>query len=348
MRIGISEEQMMKEASSTSAAVLADKRPDLATEEFREHVLVGLAGTPKRLSSRYFYDAEGDRLFQRIMASEDYYVTRAEDEILREQTDDVLNALANGHMHFSLFELGAGDGAKTRHLLRRALEQGRDLLYRPIDISENVLEQLGRRLKKELPALRYQAEQGEYFEAIKRGFSDPSEPKAVLFLGSNIGNLDRERAIALLKGVAEHLGPDDRFLVGFDRKKDPAIILRAYNDSEGHTRDFNLNLLHRIDRELGADFNTDNFIHTPVYDPCTGRALSYIVSTCDQEVHIPGAEKPFHFKAWEALHTEISQKYDDAMIDDLAKHSGLRMTERFTDSKGYFTDVVFAPRRTRT
>ena len=339
---------MMKDASDTSATLLAEQQTGTATEEFLAHVLDGLAATPKKLSSRYFYDAEGDRLFQRIMAAEDYYVTRAEDEILREQTDEVLKALANGHKRFSLFELGAGDGAKTRHLLRRALEQGRDPLYRPIDISENVLEQLGRRLKKEFPDLRYHAEQGEYFEAIKRGFTDPSEPKAVLFLGSNIGNLTHERAIALLKGVAEYLGPNDRFLVGFDRKKDPATIRRAYNDRDGFTSAFNLNLLHRINTELGADFNLGKFIHTPEYDPSSGRALSYIVSTCDQVVHIPGATAPFHFKAWEALHTEISQKYDDDMIQDLAKHSGLHITEQFTDSKGYFTDVVFAPQHKRT
>jgi dimethylhistidine N-methyltransferase len=339
----------MKDAHATGTAAAPsgprDAGPDAT--EFRTHVLAGLASTPKKISSRYFYDAEGDRLFQRIMASEDYYVTRAEDEVLREQTDEVLNALTGRHKRFSLFELGAGDGAKTKHLLRRALQQGRDPLYRPIDISANVLEQLGRTLKDELPALRFQAEQGEYFEAVKRGFSDPSEPKAVLFLGSNIGNLDRERAVALLGGVAEYLGPDDRFLVGFDRKKDPETIRRAYNDSEGYTRDFNLNLLHRINRELGADLNVGNFIHAPLYDPAKGRALSYIVSTCDQVVHISGAEQPFHFKAWEALHTEISQKYDDAMIADLADHSGLRITAQFTDGKGYFTDVVFAPRQTR-
>jgi len=331
-------------ATGTTSAPSGSRTTEPDVSEFRTHVLAGLSGTPKKLSSRYFYDAVGDRLFQRIMASEDYYVTRAEDEVLREQTDAVLNALANGYERFSLFELGAGDGAKTKHLLRRALEQGRDPLYRPIDISAHALDQLGSTLNNELPTLRFQAEQGEYFEAIKRGFTDPSEPKAVLFLGSNIGNLDRERAIALLKGVAEYLGPNDHFLVGFDRKKDPATILRAYNDSEGHTREFNLNLLRRVNRELGANFNLNNFIHAPVYDPCTGRALSYIVSTCGQEVHIPGSETAFHFRAWEAVHTEISQKYDDAMVADLAMHSGLRITAQFTDSKGYFTDVVFAPR----
>ncbi|MEZ4806138.1 MAG: L-histidine N(alpha)-methyltransferase [Flavobacteriales bacterium] len=321
---------------------------DEATAAFRRDVIEGLTQVPKRIGSRYFYDAEGDRLFQAIMASPDYYVTRAEEEILRDQTDAVLEALVNGHARFSLFELGAGDGTKTKHLLRRALDQGRDPLYRPIDISEHVLDELGTALKKELPTLRFQAEQGEYFEAIRRTFTDPGEAKAVIFLGSNIGNLTRERAIELLKGVGDHLGPNDRFLVGFDRKKDPAIILRAYNDRAGITRDFNLNLLRRMNRELGTDFDLDGFVHAPVYCPATGRALSYIVSTRDQVVHMPGVDAPIAFKAWEALHTEISQKYDRTMIEDLAHHAGLRITATFTDDKGYFTDVVFAPNNGRT
>ena len=178
-----------------------DTQTETATEQFRADVLHGLTTKQKAISSRYFYDAEGDRLFQRIMASPDYYLTRAEEEILSQQTDAVLEALANGNTRFSLFELGAGDGTKTKHLLRRALEQGREPLYRPIDISANVLDELGEALRKELPTLRYQAEQGEYFEAIERLFSDPTESKAVLFLGSNIGNLDLDHAIAVMKGV---------------------------------------------------------------------------------------------------------------------------------------------------
>jgi dimethylhistidine N-methyltransferase len=328
-------------------STMTDTPPETTTEQFRADVLHGLTAKQKAISSRYFYDAEGDRLFQRIMASPDYYLTRAEEEVLGMQTDAVLQELANGNVRFSLFELGAGDGTKTKHLLRRALEQGLDPVYRPVDISANVLNELGGSLRRELPALRYHAEQGEYFEAIERLFSDPAEPKAVLFLGSNIGNLDRDRAIALMKSVARHLGPSDRFLVGFDRKKDPATILRAYNDREGHTAAFNLNLLHRINRELGADLNTANFIHVPVYDPATGRALSYIVSTIEQDVHIQGLDRPVHFRAWEALHTEISQKYDRSMIEDLAEHAGLRIAAEFTDHRSYFTDVVFAPKAER-
>jgi len=322
---------------------LTDTTTDTATEQFRAHAIHGLQLKEKKISSRYFYDDEGDRLFQKIMASPDYYVTRAEEEILRDQTDAVLKALINGHEQFSLFELGAGDGTKTKHLLRAALKKGKQPTYLPIDISSHVLDELGDALKREFPTLDYEPMQGEYFDAIKRGFADRPGPKAVLFLGSNIGNLDRKQAIALLKGVAEHLGPNDRFLVGFDRKKDPAIVLRAYNDREGHTREFNLNLLRRMNVELGADFEVDQFIHAPVYDPLTGRALSYLVSMVDQTVHIPGADGPIHFDAWEALHTEISQKYDRPMIEDLAENAGLRRTATFTDSKEYFRCVVFAP-----
>lgn len=313
-----------------------------AVDTFRSDVIEGLTQDPKRISSRYFYDAEGDRLFQAIMASPDYYVTRAEEEILRERTDEVLEALVNGHQRFSLFELGAGDGTKTKHLLRRALEQERDPLYRPMDISAHVLNELAAALKKEMPSLRVQAQQGDYFDTIARAFTDQAQAKAVLFLGSTIGNLPRDRAVELLARVAEHLGPQDRFLVGFDRKKDPVTILRAYNDDQGLTRDFNLNLLRRMNTELGMDFDLDAFVHAPVYCPATGRALSYLVSTKDQQVHLPGRSVPFTFKAWEAVHTEISQKYDRPMIKELAARAGLRIAASFTDTKGYFTDVVFA------
>lgn len=321
----------------------APPRSNPVREQFRADVIRGLGRTRKTISSRYFYDAAGDRLFQRIMASPDYYLTRAEDEILREQTDAVLEALANGHERFRLFELGAGDGAKTKHLLRRALEQGRDPLYRPIDISANVLRHLESALAEELPALRVEVEHSEYFEAARGSVADRSEPKAILFLGSNIGNLDREAAIALLRAFGADLAPSDRLLVGFDRKKDPSLIRRAYDDADGITREFNLNLLRRMNRELGADFDLDRFVHAPLFCPATGRALSYLVSTCDQTVRIEGADYPIRFRAWEAMLTEISQKYDDPMIEDLAGESGLQVLHTFTDRQGLFSDVVFGP-----
>lgn len=334
----------MRQQGDIGTAGTRDLSPEGEVARFREHVISGLGASPKRLSSRYFYDAEGDRLFQKIMACEDYYVTRAEDEVLREQAPDVLQALSGGRNGLDLVELGAGDGAKTKHLLRRALQEGRTLRYRPTDISAHALHGLELALGMEMPALAVRGEQGEYFEVIRRGFVEHGIPTAVMLLGSNIGNLPHGRAQVLLKGVADQLGAGDRFLVGFDRKKDPAVILRAYNDREGHTRAFNLNLLRRMNRELGMDFNLERFIHAPVYDPGSGQAKSFLVSTCQQEVHLPGQGEPFRFRAWEAVQTEMSQKYDDAMIGALAQGAGLRIVARFTDSRGLFSDVVFARR----
>ncbi|MDZ4673031.1 MAG: L-histidine N(alpha)-methyltransferase [Gemmatimonadota bacterium] len=317
--------------------------PGSTLKEFRADVLAGLAQEPKAISSRWFYDAAGSQLFQRIMASPDYYLTRAEDEILREQADDIVQALAPAGAEFDLFELGAGDGAKTKHLLRRALERGRRPHFRPIDISPHALRDLETSLATELPTLSVTGVVGEYLEAVQGALSDPGYPKAVLFLGSNIGNLDREHTITLLRTISAQLGSGDRLLVGFDLKKDPATIRRAYDDRDGITRDFNLNLLRRMNRELGADFQVQQFVHAPVYCPATGRAISYLVSTCDQEVRLPGAAGPVSFRAWEAFRTEISQKYDPAMIADLAAHAGLRILREFTDRDGLFSDVVFGP-----
>lgn len=317
-----------------------DTLPMTAIEEFRQHVIAGLTSEPKRISSRYFYDAEGDRIFQRIMAAPEYYLTRAEEEIMRDQTAAVLTALCGDAPSFDLVELGAGDGTKTKHLLRKALAIGRKPVYRPIDISPHALEELGEALRKELPALHFEPIVAEYFQAMKELSGRNGQHKAILFLGSNIGNLDRTRAIAMLRGIAEHMASGDRILIGFDLKKDPDTIRSAYNDAGGHTRDFNLNLLTRMNRELGSDAVIANFMHAPMYDPASGCAKSYLLSTCDQVLHIPGAEAPIKLRQWEAIHTEISQKYDRHMIEDLAQGAGLRITAEFTDSNGLFTDVV--------
>lgn len=320
------------------------RRPDLplTSEAFRRDVLAGLAAVPKHLPSRYLYDAEGDRIFQRIMACADYYPTRSEAWIFRHRAAGLYKALANGRRTFRLFELGAGDGTKTMELLRHALAAGAAPVYQPIDISAHVLHQLKLRFDKDLPGVQVQPVQGEYQQAIAGPIAEHAGAKCVLFLGSNIGNLVQADAIGLLRMVRNQLRRDDRLLVGFDLKKDPATILRAYNDRDGWTRAFNLNLLRRINRELGADFDLERFVHVPVYDPVSARALSYLVSTCEQEVRLPGAPAPVRFGAWETLHTEISQKYDDALIAELAHRSGLKVVADFRDREGWFADVVFA------
>ncbi len=309
-------------------------------KEFRQHVISGLSASPKKLSSRYFYDATGDRLFQGIMASPDYYLTRCEDEILRTYSGAIAEALAGDAEHFEVIELGAGDGSKTARLLAQWISDGRQPLYRPVDISANAIGSLKNTLSYRLPSLKIDGLQGEYHAALERIGVTKCTHRTFLFLGSNIGNMDHDVAVQLLRKITARMQGGDRLMIGLDLKKDPRVILRAYDDRAGVTREFNLNLLHRINRELGANFDVDAFMHAPVYDPENGRALSYLVSKTDQQVKIPGAPRPFEFRAWESIHTETSQKYDMPQVNALACEAGLQVIESFSDRKRYFADIV--------
>ena len=144
-----------------------------------------------------------------------------------------------------------------------------------------------------------------------------------------------------MAGLSSVMGPDDLFFIGLDLKKDPEVIRNAYNDPHGYTRDFNLNLLHRFNRELGADFNPDGFIHAPLYDPQTGRAGSFLVSTRDQEVFFAETGDTIGFKQWETIKTEVSQKYDTNMIEELAEASGFAVQKNFYDSRNYFVNSLW-------
>lgn len=310
-------------------------------QQFAREVMKGLSDTPKYLSSKYFYDEKGDYLFQKIMELDEYYLTGAEYEIIERQKGDLLQLFANGASRFSLIEFGAGDGLKTKVLLKHFLSQGADFKYVPIDISENVLDLLLTDLEKNLPGLEMEGLQGEYFQALVALGKTDTARKVVLFLGSNIGNFLKPVAIKFLTRVAENLSKGDRLMIGADLKKDPEKILAAYNDSKGITRAFNLNLLERINRELDGDFMLDQFHHYPVYDPMTGEARSYLVSTVDQTVNISRINASFHFKAWEPIYMELSQKYDLDTLEELARESGFRILHNFYDSNKYFVDSVW-------
>ncbi|HNP19155.1 MAG TPA: L-histidine N(alpha)-methyltransferase [Fulvivirga sp.] len=306
--------------------------------QFAKDVLDGLSATPKRLSSKYFYDEIGDKLFQRIMSLDDYYLTRSEYEILSNSKSQLLKIFGAQKTPFNLIEFGAGDGYKTKVLLKHFLAQNADFKYIPIDISGNVLDILETALKKELPDLKVKGIQNEYFKALDQ-LDKSNERNVVLFLGSNIGNFTGDQATTFLQGLYDSLKQGDILLIGFDLKKDPNVILKAYNDREGVTRDFNLNLLNRINNELGGNFNIDKFKHHPIYNPLTGTTTSFLVSTEEQTVEI--MDKTFYFDAWEAVHMEISQKYDLKAIVNLAKEAGFKVLNNFYDEKKYFVDAVW-------
>ena len=307
--------------------------------EFARHVLEGLSKFPKKLSSRYFYDARGDELFQQIMRMPKYYLTDAEYDILKTHRGAIAGRM--GEKPFDLVELGAGDGLKTKLLCRHFLERGIDFRYRPIDISANVLQQLERSLAEELPGLEVRPITGEYFTALEELRRTESRPKLVLFMGANIGNFRREAAADFLRHLHEQLNPGDYLMVGFDLKKDPQTILDAYNDPTGITAEFNLNLLDRINRELGGTFDRAGWSHWESYDPITGEARSFLVSRKQQTVRIGVVGREFEFAAWEAVDVELSLKYSLAEIEELRIQSSYEPVTRYFDAACQMVDVLW-------
>ncbi|MGP1992487.1 L-histidine N(alpha)-methyltransferase [Zobellia laminariae] len=314
------------------------------TTQFEEEVHAGLTDFPKHLSSKYFYDEKGDKLFQDIMNMPEYYLTQKEYDILLNHTAEISELFSSGNPKFKLIELGAGDGKKTKILLKYLSENGFDFKYQPIDISQNVLNGLEKSLQKELPNVTVEPQQGTYFEALEEINSENGTKKVILFLGSNIGNLLHEQAIDFLKSVQELMQDEDLFFIGFDMKKNPQTILDAYNDQTGITAAFNKNVLARINNELGGNFDLDKFLHWEVYDPETGTAKSYLVSKEDQTVSIDSLDVLIDFKQWETIHTEISQKYDDKVVAWLAEEAGLKIETEFSDSEKFYKNFVLRKR----
>ncbi len=309
--------------------------------QFEEEVYNGLTTFPKHLSSKYFYDAIGDKLFQDIMQMPEYYLTDAEFEIFETHKQEITDFFSKTDTPFNLIELGAGDGKKTKLLLRQLMKKKEHFSYYPIDISQNVLDGLDDSLREELPKLTVVPEQGTYFEALERIDAKDKGRKVILFLGSNIGNLLHKQAIVFLSQVQALMRKGDLFFVGLDLKKNPQTILDAYNDPTGITAAFNKNVLTRINRELGGTFELDAFMHWEVYDPETGTAKSYLVSKKEQSVTIEALDLTIDFKPWETIHTEISQKYDDATVNWLAAQSGLQVIKRYTDANKLYANYVF-------
>ncbi len=308
--------------------------------EFANDVITGLKQQPKKLSSKYFYDGTGSHLFQQIMDLPEYYLTRTEFKILEEQKAEI-TAFFEPHSFFHLVELGAGDGLKTKILLKKLLESTTDFEYVPVDISGDALQQLEDSLQKEMPNLQVDGFSGDYFKALKWLQQNKPGRKVVFFLGSNIGNFEDGGDAAFMQQIRKYLNPGDLVLMGFDLQKDPRVIRQAYDDAAGITAAFNLNLLTRMNRELGADFNPEQFEHFTDYDILTGTIKSYLVSKKQQTVTFSALNHTVSFQAWEAIHTENSHKYSIPQIEQLGQQAGLEISQLFTDDKHYFADVLF-------
>lgn len=318
---------------SPSASAEASRRA------FMSEVLIGLSQKPKALSSRFLYDAAGSESFERICDLDEYYLTRCEFEILRKHAADLVERVGNRPLN--LVDLGAGDGRKTAVLLEALLERGADVRYVPIDISEPAMKRVCGLMAERFGGLAIEGLVSEYFDGVRWLGEQTERSNLVLFLGSNIGNFDKAHARAFLQQMWSALSPGDHVLVGFDLKKDIELLLAAYNDREGVTADFNLNLLDRINRELGGNFDRSNFRHFATYNVFTGAMESYLVSLERQRVFIGALRQSFEFSPWEPIHTEYSYKYLDEDVTDLAYFAGFDVEALFYDPNRWFCDALW-------
>jgi L-histidine N-alpha-methyltransferase len=312
-----------------------------------EEVRAGLTAMPKRLPCRFFYDEAGSRLFEEICALPEYYVTRAEYEILSRYAGEIVAGMPPA---VTLVELGSGSAAKTRLVIEALLRRQETLRYVPVDISRAALEASARELVAAYPPLLVDAVVAEYQEGLRylRDLAGPdagaAHPELVLWLGSNVGNLTRGEAAAFLRRMRETMSPHDRLLIGVDVRKDRAVLQPAYDDAQGVTARFNKNLLARINRELGGHFDPNAFTHRAVYHEPEGRITMYLVSRHDQVVPIDALSLRVPFAAGEAIHTEDSYKYSNEEIQSLAAAAGYAVERQWSDAAHRFVETLMRPR----
>jgi dimethylhistidine N-methyltransferase len=319
----------------TLITLAEDSRP----AAFARDVADGLAASPKHLSCRYFYDDLGSSLFEAICRLPEYYLTRAEEEILRGHAEEIAGLFPSP---VDLVELGSGSAVKTRLLIESFLRRHSALRYVPLDICRSVLEESSLDLVSTYPSLTVQAVAGEYREGLEFLRTIQSRGKLILWLGSNIGNFERAEAAHFLGQLRQRLAPADRLLIGIDLRKQRAILEAAYDDPCGITAAFNRNILGRINRELGANFDLRAYTHRAVYDEENGRVEMYLVSDRVQRVAVEKMGLEVSFAAGEAIHTENSVKYSPAEVDALARVAGLRRERSWLDSQERFSLHLFA------
>lgn len=311
------------------------------TTHFAIDTMAGLKARNKYLHPKYFYDARGSEIFRNIMRMPEYYLTRCEYEIMETQSDDICAAIPAGDIPLEIIELGPGDGLKSVLLLQSIATANPQAEYIPYDISRSALGGLVEMIHEKLPRLDVNPVAGDFFDLNRHFTHYHPGTRVILFLGSNIGNFQPAELAQFMGHLDKATQPGDHVLIGFDLKKPAEIVLPAYNDRQGYTAAFNLNYLHRINREMDADFDLGNFIHRPRYNPITGHAESYLVATRSHEVYIGMCDESIFFEKGEAIFMELSRKYDFDEINQLALASGFMIKKNFLDSKGYFADSLW-------
>ena len=305
---------------------------DAATQQFAQDAIAGLTAPRKQLSPKYFYDAAGSQLFEDICLLPEYYPTRTEHRILR---DNVRKFAALMPKEAALIEFGAGSAHKAKILLNAAPQV---TAYVPVDISAEFLVDEARRLERDIPRIAVHPVAADFTRPFEIPAAVRHRPRVGFFPGSTIGNFERPQAVEFLKQAAEILGPGAVFIVGADRVKDEAVLQAAYNDAAGVTAAFNLNLLTRMNRELGADFDLDAFAHTAPYNRELARIEMHLESTREQTVNLLGHR--IEFRKGETIHTECSHKFTVESFTAMATDAGWRTAEVISSADDYFSVYV--------
>jgi len=310
------------------------------TLDFLADVIAGLSSNPRTLPCKYFYDERGAALFQKICELPEYYITRTEIDILDRNRAEIASHLGS---NIELIGLGTGAGTKTRILIE-ALDS--PAVYVPVDISDKQLCESSALFRKSFRDLEILPVCADYLQPV--ALPSPSRKAArniVYFPGSTIGNFEPDEAAEFLRRIANVCHPDGGLLIGADLKKDPHVLEAAYNDSAGITAQFNLNLLDRVSRELGADFDLDQWRHGAIYNSSAGRIEMYLISEIDQFVHLD--EHKFHFRRGEKITTEFSYKYAPEDFAALAAKAGFEFARIWTDDARLFGVFYFTCSRGR-
>lgn len=332
-------EELVRRAHS-ERLVLHCMEMDEHRDDFRAEVERGLASQPKRLAPKFFYDERGSQLFEQITETEEYYVTRTEAAILSEHGEAILDAAGST---ITMVELGSGSSTKTRLLLDVLSRRQPRLDYVPVDISPSIVTAFGEQLLADYPTLHISGLICDYHRALDELKTRPDEAKLYLFLGSSLGNYTPAQARRLLRSIREAMGSQDRILLGLDMKKEREVLEAAYDDAQGVTAAFNLNLLQRINTELGGHFDLERFRHLALYNDDEGRVEMHLQSTESQIVPVDALGRTFSFHREETIHTENSYKFDQDRLESMVHGGQLRLEQQWTDERGWFSLSLLAP-----
>lgn len=324
--------RQMQQSVDSGCIYIPQSRP---VNTLEQDVRQGLLHPPRSLPPKYFYDETGSRLFDQICDTRDYYPTRTEAAMLDQWACEIIHRAAPAH----ILEFGSGTSRKTRHLIDACQHMNLVCEYLPFDVCEAMLLEVRQQFDSDYPWLSISPLVGDYTAGLQH-LHRPENPCLYVFLGSSIGNFTRAQARVFMQEVRTCMRPGDTLLLGVDRVKDPQVLQRAYNDSQGITARFNLNLLQVLNQRLEADFDTDGFMHQAEFNTQEERIEMYLVSQRPQQVELTAMQETLQLQSDEKLLTEISQKYTYEGAEALFTDAGLKIREHYQADNGYFSLIL--------